>query len=143
MERTLDPLSPSVNETPSRCGTTGETQPLESRFTLEEALLLKLLKNVEDLSSQVQVLKEEVRQLKEEREFLGFSRDIHDATRSSFRFLPEGQQVEVDGEVFRSHILLQAEQCMVVLARSSGLGCTGQLLMAAIFLVVVLVLRYC
>ncbi len=101
----------------------------EREFSAGESALLKLFSRVEDMRTQIEILKDEVRNLKEERELLVFSRDVHDASKSTFRFLPEGREVELDGESYRAHTLVQIDQNMLILARTRRCGRTGQLLL--------------
>ncbi|MFT7618896.1 MAG: hypothetical protein ACI97A_002544 [Planctomycetota bacterium] len=108
---------------------TPNVSSLESEFSAGESALLRLFSRVEEMRVQMEVLKEEVRLLKEERELLVFSRDVHDASKSAFRFLPDGRELELDGESYLAHTLVQIDQNLLVLARTKRAGRTGQLLL--------------
>lgn len=101
----------------------------ESELSTAESTLLRLFVRVEEMRSQIDILKDEVRSLKEDRDHFVYARDAHGANHATFRYLPEGREVELDGESYRAHVLTQIDQNILTLARTKRAGRTGQLLL--------------
>ncbi len=116
-----------VDLTQIRPGMPNQSEP-ENELSTAESTLLRLFVRVEEMRSRIDVLEEEVRSLKEDRDHFAYPRDGHGANHASFRSLPEGREVELDGESYRAHVLTRIGESVLTLARTKRAGRTGQLL---------------
>ena len=110
-------------------GLTKDSHLLDNGYSTGETILLQLFSRVEELRSQMAGMQEELRILQEEREAFGFAANVHSGSPQSFRIMPEGEEVEIDGEAFRSHHLVKLESGTILVARTKRNGRCGYLLL--------------